>query len=230
MVITLGLAGVFVATGFLYRISAVLLFFIWGYLYVVESTRTYWMSYYYLELLLAFLLIWLPAARCFSVDKLLKRNQPNIREIPFWPIVVIRGQLVITYFYAGVAKLNLDWIQQAQPVKYFLSQAHVSVSIPLIDRLIHTSSFAFFLSYSGLIFDLSIGFILLVRRTRWIGLALMLVFHSTNSLLLFNDLLWFPLLGITTATIFLDPDWPDSLLDRIKRTSTNQLGSLPPTK
>src|SRR5204863_3292539 len=34
-------------------------------------------------------------------------------------------------------------------------------------------------------------------------------FHATNHLLIFDDIGWFPLVGILTALIFLDPDWPE---------------------
>ena len=48
--------------------SAILVFLSWGYLYALESTRTYWMSHYYLVLLVSFLMIWMPAARRYSID------------------------------------------------------------------------------------------------------------------------------------------------------------------
>ena len=63
VVAVLGLSGITLALGLFYGVSAVLVFLCWGYLYAIESTRTYWMSYYYLELLTTFLLIWMPAAQ-----------------------------------------------------------------------------------------------------------------------------------------------------------------------
>lgn len=53
--------------GLFYRLAALAVFLSWGYLYAIESTRTYWMSYHYLELLVTFLLIWMPAANRYSV-------------------------------------------------------------------------------------------------------------------------------------------------------------------
>jgi hypothetical protein len=67
--VLLGLGAVGLGLGFHYRISALLTFLAWAYLYAVESTRTYWMSYYYLELLVLFLMPFLPAAARFSVDE-----------------------------------------------------------------------------------------------------------------------------------------------------------------
>src|SRR6516164_7555137 len=152
----LAIGGVMMAMGLLYRIAAIIVFLSWGYLYAIESTRTYWMSYHYLELLVTFLLIWMPAARRLSFDawvadhfqkitdaRLPLGSQPGRRDssagrsigwtrifgnanrrrnIPFWTLLLLRGQLVIAYFYAGVAKLNADWLLDAQPVRYYLSQ------------------------------------------------------------------------------------------------------------
>ena len=206
LVILLGVAGFLMAIGLFFRFAVVTVFLIWGYLFAVESTRTYWMSYYYLELLLAFLLIWMPAARCLNPFQ--RRKPHRSGAIPFWPIALLRAQLVISYFYAGVAKLNADWLLDAQPLKYFLAQEHVVLPGAYLTSLIKTEAFAYLLSYSGALFDLSIGFLLLWRRTRFLGMIVLFAFHATNHWLLFEDILWFPLLGIGTATIFLEPDWP----------------------
>ncbi len=206
LVVGMGVAGILMAIGWCYRFAAVCVFLIWGYLFAVESTRTYWMSYYYLELLLAFLLIWMPAAQIRNPFQRSGNEAPEL--IPFWPIALLRAQLVITYFYAGVAKVNPDWLLDAQPMKYFLAQDHVTLPFASATAFIKSDAFAYVLSYSGALFDLSIGFLLLWRRTRVMGLIALGIFHGTNHWLLFEDILWFPLLGVATATIFLDPDWP----------------------
>src|SRR3974390_1372879 len=77
----LAVSGLMVALGLAYRFAAAMVFLSWGYLYAIESTRTYWMSYHYLELLTTFLLIWMPAARRFSLDAWLasrNRSKPSL--------------------------------------------------------------------------------------------------------------------------------------------------------
>jgi uncharacterized membrane protein YphA (DoxX/SURF4 family) len=222
-------ASLLVAVGLFYRIAAVILFLAWGYFYVIESTRTYWMSYYYLELLVTFLLIWMPAARRYSVDawlrrKILKNQQPL--TIPNACLLLLRLQLLIAYFYAGVAKLNSDWLLNAVPMKNFLATAasrHFQ-GILWVQDLLHSVSFAYFLSWSGALFDVSIGFLLLARKTRFAGFVLLLLFHAFNHFVLFDDIIWFPLLGVTTATIFFEPDWPEKIWRRLKRTKLKTLG------
>src|SRR5262249_9222604 len=121
----LALGGVAMALGFCYRVSIVAVFLTWGYLFAVESTRTYWQSYYYLELLMLFLLMWMPAARTLSIDSCLAPGQDRSRTVPLWTIFLLRGQLFIAYFYAGVSKLNKDWLLDAAPLRWHLKEPHV---------------------------------------------------------------------------------------------------------
>lgn len=224
-VVALGVSGVCMGLGLFYRVSSVTTFVLWGWLYVAESTRTYWRSDYYLDLLLLFLLMWMPAARRFSLDAWLHRRQGPAGkalpppEIPFWPVFLLRAQLVIAYFYAGFTKLSADWLLDAAPVRWFLERPGVTepfrglLSPSLFgafEQAIHSPVLAYVISWTGMAFDLSVGFLLLFRRTRLLGLVLMVTFHVTNHFLIFDDIAWFPLVGITTAWIFLNPDWPST--------------------
>jgi len=248
VVATLAVSGLMVALGLAYRFAAAMVFLSWGYLYAIESTRTYWMSYHYLELLTTFLLIWMPAARRFSLDGWLasrnrskhslfsstKKPRPRTQAsgssppgtVALGTLFVLRGQLIITYFYAGVAKLNADWLLDAQPVKYYLSQArwiddygtYLSPgSLVFLKPILQSTQLAYFLSWAGALFDLGIGFLLLFRRTRIFAMVLMLIFHGTNHFVIFRDIDWFPLLGVLTASIFFDADWPERVGNWLKR-------------
>lgn len=231
------ISGVLLALGLASRLSSLVLFLCWGYLFAIESTRTYWQSYHYLELLTTFLLVWMPAGRRFSLDAWIarrwRRPRPGSRQktppsagrlppaattVPFWTLFLLRGQLLIAYFYGGVAKLTADWLLDAQPVKYFLVQArwlhdygtHLSPGhLAFFKRFLQSNELAYFFSWTGAAFDLSVGFLLLFRRTRIFGMVLMFIFHTTNHFVLFENIDLFPLLGFLTATIFLDPDWPE---------------------
>jgi len=224
--VAVGVFALLVALGVWYRVAIVGLFLTWGYLYTVECTRTYWQSHYYLETLSIFLLIWMPADRRLSLKKFFTRKAVTDARVPYWTIFLLRWQLVIAYFYAGVAKISIDWIYDAFPVRWFLSMPDLltpykpyltAAQVELATTLLHSVAFAYFISIVGLVFDLAIGFVLLVPRTRMFGLALMLIFHSTNLLLIFDDISWFPLLGATTALIFLEPDWPERLVRWLRR-------------
>lgn len=222
----LGVGAAGVALGFRHRWSAWLVLVSWGFLYWVESTRTYWMSYYWLELLVAMVLVWMPAANRWSLDARLRPAGSGAATVPRWTLALLRAQLVATYFYAGVAKLNADWLLDLMPVRWFLEQPHVlrrlqgclgeSVASRVAPWLLGTPG-ATFLSWAGAAFDVSVGFLLLHRRTRLLALGLTWLFHGINHFLLFQDIEWFPLLGATTATIFLEPDWPDRWVRWLRR-------------
>lgn len=216
--VLMGLAAFALALGIWYRCAATVTFLCWGYLYAVESTRTYWMSYFYLELLTLFLLLFMPAARRFSVDAI--RKPAKSQPIPFWPLFLFRAQLIVTYFYAGLAKINHDWLFDGIPVRIFLEKPWVAARLKAIlpsflsidvNQLVHSPVLIHFLGWVGAAFDLAVGFLLIFRRTRLLGMVLLLIFHSINHFILFTDIGWFPLLGVTTATIFLEPDWPTRL-------------------
>jgi uncharacterized membrane protein YphA (DoxX/SURF4 family) len=222
----LAVAGLMMAIGLFYRLSAALVFLTWGYLWVVESTRTYWQSHYYLEVLLTFLLIWMPAARRYSVDAWRARHRHPPRTVPYWTILLLRGQLVIAYFYAGVAKLSTDWLLDAAPTRWVLADPAITRpyeailtagQLEFFRGILQSPGLAHFISWTGCLFDLAVGFLLLARRTRLFGLALMVIFHATNHFIIFDDIGWFPLVGVATALIFLNPDWPERLASWLRK-------------
>ncbi len=236
LVAALGVSGILMAAGAFYRLTSVTTFLLWGWLYVAESMRTYWRSDYYLDVLLLFLLMWMPAERCFSVDAWRRRRRLARGEgagspteegvILFWPVFLLRAQLVLAYTYAGVTKFSADWLLDAAPVRWFLARPAVAETfrhaLPpalfhSLESLIHSVGFAYAISWIGMLFDLSVGFLLLGRRTRVLGLVLMTVFHLTNHFLIFSDIAWFPLVGITTSWIFLDPGWPAACVRWLRR-------------
>jgi Vitamin K-dependent gamma-carboxylase, lumenal domain/HTTM domain len=72
---------------------------------------------------------------------------------------------------------------------------------------------AYLFSYGGILVDLSIVPLLLWRRTRWIGLAVAVVFNVLNSLIFSIGI--FPWLMIASTLMFFEPDWPRRLVARL---------------
>lgn len=62
--------------------------------------------------------IFLPANCWWSVDAWMN---PKIKKetIPYWPIWLLRTFMGIVYFYAGVAKMNVDWLH-GEPLLHWL--------------------------------------------------------------------------------------------------------------
>ena len=168
--VMMGVGGVLMALGLFYRWSVGMTLVCWGYLYVVECTRTYWMSYFYLELLALILMVFMPGAACLSLDAV--RRGVRQSEIPFWPIFLLRAQLIISYFFAGWAKLNTDWLFGGVPIKVFLDKpwviSRLEALLPGVGEkeamaLVHSPLLIHFLGWAGAGFDLAVG-VLLINR------------------------------------------------------------------
>lgn len=113
-----------IALGAFYRLSAIVFFVTFTYSELLDATN--YLNHYYLVILLSFLLIFLPAHKKYSVDVWRK---PAIKtdKVPAWTIYIIIFQLCCVYFFAGLAKLNPDWLFRAMPMAIWLQigRAHV---------------------------------------------------------------------------------------------------------
>src|SRR5262249_1776112 len=89
--VMLALAGLCVALGLCYRLAAVALTLLWTYVFLLDEAL--YLNHGYLMCLLSFLLIWMPAQTCFSVDR--RRLRLSGNAIPFWPVFMLRAQLFI---------------------------------------------------------------------------------------------------------------------------------------
>lgn len=74
---------------------------------------------------------------------------------------------------------------------------------------------AYFISYGGLVYDLTVGLLLMWHRTFWIGIALTLIFHISNKLI-FNIGI-FPYVMIASTSLYFNPDWPRKLYYKIRK-------------
>lgn len=175
--------------GFLYRIVTIGLFFGWGYIFLLDVGH--YNNHYYLYLLVLFLMIFIRADRWGSLNNLIFKK--SVKSIPLWNLWILQFQIVVAYFYGGIAKLDMDWFQ-GYPMKLWLSN---------YNGLIGTDGFALFISYAGLIFDLSIGFLLLFKKTRIWAIFPVLVFHISNHF--FWNIGTFPFFSILGIILFFPP-------------------------
>jgi len=222
-IMLMGVASLAVAAGFLYRPAIVVAFLMRSYVFLIDAAN--YNNHYYLECLLLLYLIFMPADRCWSVDSRNKKGTDSSagassRLVPFWSVFLFRAQLFIVYFYGGLTKLNAPYLEAAEPMRSVASSPAVLApyrsyltpeTFEWLRELLARPTTAYFLSYSGLAFDLAVGFLLVFRRTRFLGFALMVVFHALNHFLFFDDIGWFPLLGVLSSLIFFAPDWPTRL-------------------
>jgi len=191
-----GLAAIFIAIGYKYRIAIIIFFLSFTYIELMDKTT--YLNHYYFISILSFLLIFLPANKQFSLDAFFcKKNHVNI---PRWTIDSIKLLLIIVYFYAGLAKLNSDWLFRAQPLKIWLPSKY---DIPFIgENLMQQEWFYFAMSWGGMLYDLTIPFLLLYKRTRLIAFIFVVLFHVFTRVLF--PIGMFPYIMIVSTLIFFD--------------------------
>lgn len=202
----LAAAGLGMAIGLCYRLCASIVFF--GFTYVELVDKAIYLNHYYLVSLLAGLLMLLPAGRAYSLDAW-RRPALTLATVPNWVLCALRLQVGVVYFFAGVAKLNADWLLRAQPLRIWLSAR--ADSLPF-GALLAEPAVAYAASWFGAAFDLAIVFLLLAPRTRAFGFGTLVMFHALTGWLFPIGI--FPWLMTAAATVFLAPTWPRRWLER----------------
>ncbi|MEZ4753919.1 MAG: HTTM domain-containing protein [Bdellovibrionota bacterium] len=180
-------------------------FTIYSYIFVIE--KSYYNNHYYLIILLVFLLSLTNADAVWSLKKTKKLK---LVVVPYWHVAIIQLQLVICYMGGAFAKFNWDWFR-GEPMARFLSQNY---DMPFIGQYFNLKPVIFGFAYGGMFFDLLIGPALLWRKTRLPAFFALIFFHFMNNNLFSIGV--FPYLGIGSAVIFLEPETPNLLLEKLK--------------
>jgi vitamin K-dependent gamma-carboxylase len=202
-----------VAVGFAFRLTACA--FALGLIYIQLIDVSTYLNHYYLAGLLALLLAVSPAGRVWSVDEWLKRRllrQSAAAELvsAAW-LYLFRFQVGIVYFFAGMAKLQSDWLIHGQPLRIWLGS---SVDLPLLGALFMKPWAPLLMSWAGFLFDTTIVGFLLWSRTRLFAYGVVLAFHTMTRLLFPIGL--FPVIMSISALMFFSPSWPRKLLERLR--------------
>lgn len=187
------LACLCIIFGFKYKFSMVMFFLSFTYIELIDKTT--YLNHYYFVSVLSFLLCFLPLHATFSLDAYFKKK--TYIYVPSWTVDCIKFLLGIVYFYAGLAKLNSDWLLRAQPLRVWLS---TKTDFPLIGKFMNDTWFHFAMSWSGALYDLIIPFLLLIKKTRSFAFILVVIFHIFTRLL-FN-IGMFPYIMICVTLIF----------------------------
>src|SRR5262249_20291970 len=111
------------------------------------------------------------------------------------------------YCYAGLAKINSDWLLNAQPLRIWLPAKN---DLPLIGWMFNYVWVAFAFSWLGCLYDLTIPFFLLKRSTRLYAYAAVVIFHTLTAILF--PIGMFPYVMIATALIFFSADFHLNIL------------------
>lgn len=203
------LAAAFVAIGYKYRL-AIITFFL-SFTYIEFMDKTTYLNHYYFISVVGFALIFLPANCYFSVDAY-RNPKLAFQKIPSWNIDILKFLLGIVYFYAGLAKLNSDWLFKAMPLKIWLPG---NSDLPLIGSLLNQNWMHYAFSWVGAVYDLAIVFLLLYRPTRLFAFFLVVVFHVLTKILFPIGV--FPYVMIISTLIFFDAGFHKKCLELLSK-------------
>ena len=203
-----GLSALFVSIGYRYRFSIITFFLSFTYIELMDKTT--YLNHYYFISVLSFIMIFLPADKFFSVDNIKRKNY--YAKIPKWTIDSIKILTSIVYIYAGLAKINSDWLLKAMPLKIWLPSKY---DIPVIgDYLLQQEWVHYLMSWSGMIYDLSIPFLLFYKKTRAFAFILVIIFHLFTAVLF--PIGMFPYIMIIASLIFFDSIFHNKIIHLIK--------------
>ena len=214
-----GLSAFFVAIGYKYYISIIIFFLSFTYIELMDKTT--YLNHYYFVSILSFLMIFLPSNSSYSVDSYLQKK--SFKYTPKWCVDSIKLLLFIVYFYSGLAKINKDWLFEAQPLKIWLTTG--SYDFPLIgSNLMQQEWFHYFMSWGGMFYDLLIPFLLISTRTRVFGFLLVIFFHLFTVLLF--PIGMFPYIMIMSSLIFFSSKTHKKILDFILKPFIDKIKSI----
>lgn len=196
-------SGFLIAIGAFYRIA--IIFFTLGFTYIFLIDQVRYLNHFYMLILFCTLMCFMPAHRYCSVDAYLR---PKIKTnvIDFWPIFLLRTQMEIILIFAGIVKINYDWLH-FMPLKYWLADGN---KISFLDYLFHQPWAAAVASYGTIILHVAGAPLLLWKPSRIYVFVIYCIFHIANSLT-FNIGI-FPWMTIAFTLIFFAPNWPAKIL------------------
>ncbi|WP_339142071.1 HTTM domain-containing protein [Croceitalea sp. MTPC5] len=216
--VLMGIFGIFITLGFKYRFSAFAFAFMWAGAYLMQKTS--YNNHYYLLMLLAFIMGFLPAHKSHSVDAHYNTGLKAHQMFNYvrWIIIL---QLFIVYTYASVAKLYGDWLDLSiieilmrSKKDYFL------IGEFLQQKWVHQMIGVF-----GILFDLLVVPALLWKPTRKVAFALSIFFHLFNSIVFQIGI--FPYLSLAFCVFFFNPQTIRNIFLKPKRVPVSENLKLP---
>lgn len=198
--------SVLIILGLFYRVSCILvtLLLIYGFLLGEE----FYLNHYYLLILVTLMMCIIPMHRTWSLDAAFLIRPAERGTMRRLYLTMMKAQIEIVLIYAGLVKLNWDWLR-LEPIRTWLISRSDAV---WYGGMWETEAGLLLGAFFPVVLHLVGAPLLLWRRTRLPVFLLYLVFHVTNHFI-FNIGI-FPWMTIALTTLFFDPDWPRRLLQR----------------
>ncbi len=217
----MGTLGLLIALGLKYRFSALAFALMWSGVYLMQKSS--YNNHYYLLMLLAYIMAFLPANRDASLDAKLNPNL-RLQTMYNWIRWTIILQLFIVYTYASVAKLYGDWLDFS--IIELLMQSKKGYY--LIGDLLQQKWVHKIVAFFGILFDLLIVPALLWKPSRKIAFVLAIFFHLFNSIVFQIGI--FPYLSLAFTVFFFEPQTIRKIFLRTKKIIPETKIIIPKTK
>jgi vitamin K-dependent gamma-carboxylase len=189
----------FITIGFLYRVSTHLFFLAFSYIFLLE--QAHYLNHLYLVILVSFILCMVPANRYLAIDAWLNPEKKS-DTVPAWSVWLLRAQFEVLYIYAGIVKLNGDWLQ-LEPLSMWLAGRS---GMPVLGDLFMQDWSVAVAAYGIIILHMIGAPLLLWKRARIYVFLIYACFHTLNHFVFSIGI--FPWLTLFATLIFFDPDWP----------------------
>lgn len=198
-----------ILTGWRYRWSATAFFLAFTYTELIDLT--YYLNHYYFVSIVSLLLIFVPANRRFSLD--VRRDRSLFAAaVPRWTVFIFQLQLGIVYGYAGLAKINHDWLIEALPLRIWLP---ANDALPLVGPLLGARYTPWVFSWAGMLYDCTIvGWLAWAPTRRW-AYATVVFFHVLTGLMFQIGV--FPLVMIGATLLFFSEKWHERVMQGLAR-------------
>ena len=198
----LAAVALLLAIGWHCRVMALLLAL--GFTWLELSCKSTYLNHYYLVSILACWLALIPAGSTWSLDALRhQRNQRPLQSVQRWHLVCLQLQISFVWICAGIAKIQSDWLLHGIPLWFWFRRFD---DLVFVGPLLRSHMFAIMASWAGMLYDLSIPWLLTWKRTRFIAFLVLIVFHLITALAFPIGI--FPWLMMLSATLYLKPNWP----------------------
>jgi hypothetical protein len=196
-----------ISVGYFFRFSSLLFIVIYLYVSSIDKAQAHLFSNFFL-LTTVFLAI-LPSHRYFSLD-ILRNPSLRVDFIPRWCVWVIKLQVAFLFINAGMAKLNQDWLLQAQP---FTRWVELYWSGTAIGNILIKPSVAIITCWLIVFIELAGPVAMFFSRTKT-KVYIVLSLYLLSSFILFPAG-FLPVQMILLSTVFLGENLHHNLTSRI---------------
>lgn len=203
--VLLAVLSLLITVGAFYRIASILFFFAFSYVFLLDQSR--YLNHFALVILLALILMVVPAHRCFSLDAWWRNRREALPETtPAWAVWLFVAQFEIMYIYAGIVKINPDWLR-LEPMGMWLARR---TDFAVIGPLFVEDWVVAIAAYGSILLHIVGAPLLLFRRTRFYVTIVYFAFHLTNHFMFQIGI--FPWVAMVGTLMFFDPSWPRRIL------------------